>query len=177
MWSAIAFGILAGLLLLGALKVVTAQYITHAALFLAITLISVAGLFILLEAPFLAAVQVLVYVGAVIAVFVFAVMLSEIKEIGGAEARKTFLQELRSGLRSPYYGGLPFAVAGLLAVLIIVAVTSIGNIPAAGSVDTSVLGIGLALFSNYLLAFEIAGVLLLIAMVGAILFARQGGDS
>src|SRR5690554_4682471 len=108
MWSAIAFGILAGLLLLGAYKVVASRYITHAALYLALVLVSVAGLFILLEAPFIAAVQVLIYVGAVIAVFVFAVMLSELREIGGSrDDQPGFLGELKSSLRSPYWGGLP----------------------------------------------------------------------
>ena len=178
--STLAFAVLAGLLVLGAYKVVASQYITHAALFLALTLVSVAGIFVLLNAPFLAAVQVLVYVGAVIAVFVFAVMLSELQELGGARAAaKGFLQELRSALRSPYWGAFPVAVAGLLVLLVLIGINAIVS-PAAGPVaagaETTAADLGRELFTTYLLPFEIAGVVLLVAMVGAIALAREGGE-
>lgn len=164
---------MAGLLLFSAYKTVATTYITHAALYLALTLFSVAGLFILLEAPFLAAVQVLVYVGAVLAVVIFAIMLSDVSELGGVRAE---VRGWMAQIRSPYWGAMPLAIAGLLALLIIVAIGGLVTPREVSPVDSSVAGLGRELFTTYLIPFEIAGILLLIAMVGAILMSREGSQ-
>ena len=177
-WSGVAFALLAALLLVSAYKVVATEYVTHAALYLALTLFSVAGLFVLLDAPFLAAIRVLVYVGAVIAVFVFAVMLSELQEIGaGATRFRGLIGELQAALRSPYWGALPFAVALLVSLLVVVGIGALSTPASPAAADTSVSGIGRALFTTYLVPFEIAGIVLLVAMVGAIVMAREGSQS
>lgn len=173
-WSTLAFAVLTGLLLFSAYKTVASRFITHAALYLALALFSVAGVFILLEAPFLAAAQILVYVGAVLAVVIFAVMLSDVQDLGGAGAE---VKGWMSQLRSPYWGSLPIGIAGLLALLIIVGIGGLTVPAGVGEPDTSVAGLGRALFTTYLIPFEIAGVLLLVAMVGAIVMAREGSQS
>lgn len=165
---------LTGLLLFSAYKTVASRFITHAALYLALTLFSVAGIFILLDAPFLAAAQVLIYVGATLAVVIFAIMLSDVQDLGGAGAE---VKGWMTQLRSPYWGSLPLAIAGLLAVLLLVGIGGVTNPASVPAADSSVAGLGRALFTTYLLPFEIAGVLLLVAMVGAILMAREGSQS
>jgi NADH-quinone oxidoreductase subunit J len=132
------------------------------AMFLVLTIISMAGLFVLLHAFFLAAVQVLVYAGAVMVLFLFVIMLLDLKE---EERRKV----KRFGL-----------VAGLVSVGAIVAIfvrsllaTQPGkDLPAPTAVgDTAMLG--KMLFTNYLLPFEIVSILLLVAMVGVILLSKK----
>lgn len=179
-WSALAFAVLAGLILLGGYKVVVAPYVTHAALFLALVLVSIAGLFVLLQAPFLAAVQVLVYAGAVMAVVIFAIMLSELKELGGERSpMRGLAAELRESLRSPYLGLLPVVTAGLLAAMVLVAISRLAPAgpAAAAAPDSSVIDLGRLLFTDYLVPFEIASAVLLVAMIGAIVLAREGGAS
>lgn len=169
-WGLLAFAALAAIATVAAYKVVTSPAITHAALYLALVLVAVAGLFVQLNAEFLAAVQVLVYAGAVLAVVVFAIMLSEQREIapGGRRAG------LREVLASPYWGPLPVVVAGALAVLVLAAVGRVAaEVPTAATVADTVRAVGRALFGPYMLPFEIASAVLLVAMIGAITLARE----
>jgi NADH-quinone oxidoreductase subunit J len=132
------------------------------AMFLVLTIISMAGLFVLLHAFFLAAVQVLVYAGAVMVLFLFVIMLLDLKEEERLKVKKLGL------------------VAGLISVGAIVAIfiRSLfaskpgANLPAPTAVgDTATLG--KLLFTNYLLPFEIVSILLLVAMVGVILLSKK----
>ena len=132
------------------------------AMFLVLTVVSTAGLFVLLHAFFLAAVQILVYAGAVIVLFLFVIMLLDLKE----EARR----------RVNWFG----AGAGLVAVGAIAWVfqRSLGRAPWArdpgqGMAEGGPEALGRLLFSDYLLPFEILSLLLLVAMVGAILLSRK----
>ena len=132
------------------------------AMFLVLTIISMAGLFVLLHAFFLAAVQVLVYAGAVMVLFLFVIMLLNLKE---EERRKT----KKLGL-----------VAGLVSVGAIVAIfvkslyaTHPGRALPAPTVEGATIPLGRLLFTNYLLPFEIVSLLLLVAMVGVILLSKK----
>ena len=131
------------------------------AMFLVLTIISLAGLFVLLHAFFLAAVQVLVYAGAVMVLFLFVIMLLDLKE----EARRKFKTfGVVAGLVS----------VGALATLAVKTVWSSGigqglNPQTDGATGT----LGKMLFTQYLLPFEIVSVLLLVAMVGVIFSARR----
>lgn len=176
--SALAFAVLAGIILLGAYKVVASPVITHSALFLALVLVSVAGIFLLLDAVFLAVVQVLVYAGAVMAVVIFAIMLSEPRELGsdGSGRGARFLQELRSALRSRYWGILPATVAGLLIALVAVVVARLGSPAPAAGVEVTVADIGRTLLTDYLVPFEIASAVLLVAVIGAVILTRGAQD-
>ena len=132
------------------------------AMFLVLTIISMAGLFVLLHAFFLAAVQVLVYAGAVMVLFLFVIMLLDLKE---EERRKIKLTGLVAGLIS---------VGAIVAIFVrsLLATKPGENLPAPTAVgDTATLG--KMLFTNYLLPFEIVSILLLVAMVGVILLSKK----
>jgi NADH-quinone oxidoreductase subunit J len=132
------------------------------AMFLVLTIISMAGLFVLLHAFFLAAVQILVYAGAVMVLFLFVIMLLDLKEEDRRKLNKTAL-----GLGS-------LAVLGLAGVLVR-AMLAAKPVIAAGSkpVEGSTKELGRILFESYLLPFEILSILLLVAMVGVILLSKK----
>ena len=131
------------------------------AMFLVLTIISMSGLFVLLQAYFLAAVQILVYAGAVIVLFLFVIMLMDLKE----EERRRF-QKLGTFL------GVA-AVAGLAGIMInTVRLSGVGeSLVASGEGESDRLG--QLLFTSYVLPFEIISVLLLVAMVGCILLSKR----
>jgi NAD(P)H-quinone oxidoreductase subunit 6 len=150
-------------LVLGALGVVLLSNIVYAAFLLGGVFLSVAGLYLLLNASFVAAAQVLIYVGAVNVLILFAIMLVNKRE-AMAEVRGLPLRRLLSG----------GVCAGLFALLVRVALTTpwseAGPTPVG---DEATLRIGEHLFSDYLLPFELASILLLMAMIGAIVLARR----
>ena len=132
------------------------------AMFLVLTIISMAGLFVLLNAFFLAAVQVLVYAGAVMVLFLFVIMLLDLKE---EERRKI----KKAGL-----------VAGVVSVGAIIAIfvrSLLATNPGKDLTEPKAVGdtatLGKMLFTNYLLPFEIVSILLLVAMVGVILLSKR----
>jgi NADH-quinone oxidoreductase subunit J len=121
------------------------------AMFLVLTIVSLAGLFVLLHAFFLAAVQVLVYAGAVIVLFLFVIMLLDLKE----EERRR----------------IKWIAAGL-AVLTIQLAHPAGTL-ATVRVDGSADALGHLLFAGFALPFELVSLLLLVAMIGAILLSKK----
>ena len=130
------------------------------AIFLVLTIVSMSGLFVLLHAFFLAAVQILVYAGAVMVLFLFVIMLLDIKE----EERRKF-KVISAGI-----GAL--AVFGTAAIFL----KSIGTTQwkgAAPTIEGSTVALGKLLFDKFLLPFEIVSVLLLVAMIGVILLSRK----
>ncbi len=161
----ILFYVLAALtLIFGALVVANpfSRSPVTSAMFLVLTIISMAGLFVLLHAFFLAAVQVLVYAGAVMVLFLFVIMLLDLKE---EERRKV----KRLGL-----------VAGLISVgaIVFIFIRSLyeanpGKHLPAPSAEGATIPLGKLLFTNYLLPFEIVSLLLLVAMVGVILLSKK----
>ncbi|HMP81093.1 MAG TPA: NADH-quinone oxidoreductase subunit J [Verrucomicrobiota bacterium] len=131
------------------------------AMFLVLTIISMAGLFVLLHAFFLAAVQVVVYAGAVMVLFLFVIMLLDLKE---EERRKIKLTGLVAGVISVG------AIVGIFIRSLLATHPGKDANPAAIG-DTAALG--KLLFTKYLLPFEIISVLLLVAMVGVILLSKK----
>jgi NAD(P)H-quinone oxidoreductase subunit 6 len=159
----ICFLVLASTLVGGSLGVVLLPNIVYSAFLLCGVFLSVAGLYLLLNASFVAAAQVLVYVGAVNVLILFAIMLVNKKEtladIPGLAVRK-----LLSGL----------VCAGLFGLILRVAFTTPWALPGPVPVgEDATIRIGEHLFSDYLLPFELASVLLLMAMIGAIVLARR----
>ena len=150
---------------IAAVMVVTARNLIYAAVALAATLASIAGVFLVLHADFLALVQIIIYVGAVAVLFMFGLMLTR-APIG----RETLDSQSRAlGL------GVSLALFGVLAALIVQAFKDTDT-PAI--VGTSITGIAEALFSTWVLPFELSSMLLLGALVGAIaLSRREEGDS
>ena len=131
------------------------------AMFLVLTIVSMAGLFVLLHAFFLAAVQILVYAGAVIVLFLFVIMLLNIHE---EERRRIKVFGLVTGLASVG------ALGGLL--LKTIWFSSPGGV-ARPELEGNTGPLGTLLFTRYLLPFEILSVLLLVAMVGVILLSKK----
>jgi NADH-quinone oxidoreductase subunit J len=151
--------------LISAVMVVTRRNIMHAALFLLLTFAAVGAMYVLLRAEMLAAVQVLIYAGAVMVLFLFAILLVNMPQA----------MRLRQWNRQ---SSLAVVLAGLTGLWMIIA-TSLGfsklTLPA--DAVTQPLGtpraIGQALFTDFVLPFEIASIILLAAMVGAIFLARE----
>ncbi|MBI2287273.1 MAG: NADH-quinone oxidoreductase subunit J [Nitrosomonadales bacterium] len=159
-FETIMFYVFAALTIFAALRVITAHNPVHAVLFLVLAFISSAGIWILLEAEFLAITLVLVYVGAVMVLFLFVVMMLDIN-----------LVRLREGL----WRWLPFgaALAGLMAFEMIWVLgssgTSGGKVAIKHAADYSnTKELGRLIYTEYVYPFEIAAVLLLVAMVAAI---------
>jgi len=163
----IVFIAAAALIVVSALMVVTTRNLVHAALWLISTLFGVAVLFILLEAGFLAVVQVVVYIGAIAIMFIFAVMLTRRDLLDhGPQVNASWPVAL--GLSAFSFVGLGFILSGFGGTL--------QNTPVAipASVDPLVeLGKALVSPDAFVLPFEVASVLLLAALVGAVYVARK----
>ena len=158
----IVFYTLAAVLLYAAISVITTRNPVYAALYLVLAFFTAAGIWLLLEAEFLAIALVLVYVGAVMVLFLFVVMMLDIN-----------LDKLREG----FWNALPVAlpVGGLMAVemVMIVGVRNFGvdkvATPPAHPADYSnTAELGRVLYTDYLLSFELASVVLLVAIIAAI---------
>ncbi len=159
----ICFLVLALIVIVGSLGVVLLENIVYSAFLLGGVFLSVAGLYLLLNASFVAAAQVLVYVGAVNVLILFAIML-----VNKSEELKT-IEGLR--LRRILSAGVCF---GLLFLLVRVVVLTPWNLPGPTAIgEGATERIGEHLFTDYLLPFELASVLLLMAMIGAIVLARK----
>lgn len=157
----IAFWILAVVTLGAALGVMAARNLLHAVLFLILTFIGVAGFFLLLSAEFLAMAQIIIYVGAIAVLVLFAVMLTPHAGQSNGETKMV----LPAGL-----------LALCLAAIFIFVLTdtdwsTIGSAPGVGVTD-----LGEALISSWVLPFEMASVLLTGALVGAIMLTRNRDD-
>jgi NADH-quinone oxidoreductase subunit J len=164
----IVFVVAGGASLAGAVGVVASRNPVHAALSLVGTLFGIAVLFVAQEANFLAAVQVIVYAGAIVVLFLFVIML-----LGVDRAENLRVEPLGGGQRLTA-GVLSLGVLAL--VLATLASTGWEATGAVGEVDEAVPDInqiGDALFTRYLYAFEITSVLLVIAVVGAVVLARR----
>ena len=143
----------------GAAGVVFARNIVHAALFLMLALLAVAGVFILLAAEFLAIVQVLIYGGAVTILVMFAMMLTRVRDLPAAT----------DGPQKPF----AFIAAGAFAVTSIAAIVSTdwpGNTDEINVISFN--DIGTALFTTWAVPFEVASLLLMVALLGAVVLAR-----
>ena len=158
-FSVFVFWVLATVLVAASLRVVTAKNSVHAALYLVLAFFSASGIWLLLEAEFLAIALVLVYVGAVMVLFLFVLMMLDIN-----------FEKMREGFRSY----LPLGIAvGLLTVVQMGMVlwTKAGSpaaprAPAAGYSNT--MALGKQIYTQYIYAVEIAAVILLVAIVAAI---------
>jgi NAD(P)H-quinone oxidoreductase subunit 6 len=162
----VSFGVLATMMIVAALGVVLLNSIVYSAFLLGGVFISISGLYILLNADFVAAAQILIYVGAVNVLILFAIMLVN-KQEDYAPVANRWLRKLAAGL-------VCIGVFALLGTMVIATDWQIEptNLTAAAGIS-SVVKIGQHLFSDFLLPFELASVLLLMAMVGAIVLARR----
>ncbi len=160
----LCFAVLSLIIIVGALGVVLLENIVYSAFLLGGVFMSVAGLYLLLNASFVAAAQVLVYVGAINVLILFAIMLvnkkEDLKPIQYLNSRRLISTTI---------------CITLLSLLIRVDLSNVWEIanPNLSIGEESTVRIGEHLFSDYLLPFEVASVLLLMAMIGAIVLARR----
>ena len=157
----LVFLVLAVITVGSAVGVVTSKNIFYSALLLIASLFTVAGFYILLEAPFLAAVQVLIYVGAIAVLIIFAVMLTE-----------RMMSKTVRAFNEQWQIALIVAIC-LAGVMLYVVVTADWHVSAAPPPTDAVAALGKTLMSTYVLPFEVASVLLLMALIGSIIIARE----
>ena len=157
MASLIAFSFLATLVLAGGIGVVTTRNVGYAALFLLLSLIAVAGIFILSLAEFLALVQVLIYGGAVVIVIIFALMLTRLEEFS----------HVRDNPQK-----LVAAIAALMMLGVLAAAFLEFEHPPAQLKEVKFEALGEELFARWAIPFEVASLVLLVSLLGAFLIAR-----
>lgn len=162
-----AFHILSGLAVFGAIMVVASRQPIYSILYLIVTFFAVAGHFLLLSAQFLAVVQVIVYAGAIMVLFLFVVMLLNLK--GDVEPKLPSLIKLGA-----------VTAGGLMLLLIVAAIGKVGSDVITDPVIATrtaeigmVKNVGHVLFTDFLLPFEVVSILFLSAMVGAVLLAKR----
>jgi NADH-quinone oxidoreductase subunit J len=168
--EAITFWILGPLATIAAVMMVLSRNAVHAALFLAAVMLSLAGLYAAQDAPFLAAVQVIVYTGAILMLFLFVLMLV------GVDSSDSLIETLRGQRVAALVVGLGFA-ALLMATIASAVVGEDGTVASVGldvaNEEGNVTGIARLLFTDYLFAFEITSALLITAALGAMVLAHK----
>jgi len=163
----IIFAILALIAVLAAVLMITSGNAVHSALFLVVVMSSLAVFFLGLWAPFVAMVQVAVYAGAIMVLFLFVIMLLGAEKIGARMGRSWQL---------PVAIGMGLVVMGLGAFMLLsTAPIQVLDRPAAEIVMGSAEAIGAALYSEWLFPFEAISILLLVAMIGAVVLTRAEG--
>lgn len=166
-FTMIVFYVLSAILLFSAFRVITAKNPVHAALWLVLAFFTSAGHWLLLEAEFLAISLVLVYVGAVMVLFLFVVMMLDIN-----------VEQLREGFwrHFPLAATVGLIMAAEMALILAAPETRLADYAAAAplSADASnVKQLGLEIYTTYLMPFELAAVLLLLAIVAAIALTQR----
>ncbi len=163
--ASVAFLLVMVITILGALIAVAARNIFHNVLGLALSLMGVAGLFLYLNSPFVAMMEILIYVGAICIAICFAIMLSEPLYLPKPPRNRVKM------LGAVVGAGLTFVFLGLL-------IKKTKWTPAVErSTDWSITTLGHYLLTNYALIFEVISLLLLVAMLGSIVIARGGRGS
>lgn len=167
--EAVAFWVLGPVALAGALGLVFARHAVHAALLLVLTMFAIAVLYVVQAAPFLGFVQIIVYTGAVMMLFLFVLMLV------GKDSRDSVIEVLRGQRAAALLFGL-----GLAALLVVGISRGLTQVTPAGlqsggqGSSANVTGLGRLIFTDYLLAFELSAALLMVAALGGmVLTAAQ----
>ena len=158
--------------LIGAIAVISFRHPIYSALSLIVTFFAQAGLFLLLGAHFVAAVQVIVYAGAIMVLFLFVIMLLNLGTLSAKGAMGGKLKGFAIVL------GILLAVEGIYIAMNVLNNTAIASAqPAAASPNTTTYDIGELLFSKYLLPFEVTSLILLAALIGVIVLVKRESES
>lgn len=161
----ILFGLLTVITVTAAVLTITSRNAVHSALFLVVVMSSLAVFFLSLWAPFVAMVQVAVYAGAIMVLFLFVIMLLGAEKLGA-------WQQL--SWQTPVAIGMAVIVVGLGAFLLVSnSPITVVDLPGEEIVQGSAEAIGQALYSTWLFPFEVVSFLLLVAMIGAVVMTRH----
>jgi NADH-quinone oxidoreductase subunit J len=163
----IFFYLFGGIALFAAISVVAQKKVFYSAISLIICLCAVAALYLLLESPFIAAVQIIVYAGAIMVLFLFVIMLLDPFSAAILQDKKKYLPYLAAIL-----GGMALALFYPLLKSYNPALTP-RNPDSIGGGTASLQQLGRALFSEYLVPFEVTSVLILIAIIGVVVLAKR----
>jgi len=170
MLELVLFYIFAAIAIVSAILLITRHNVVHSAAFLGSTLFAVAGIFLTLHAEFLAGVQVIVYVGGILVLFVFVIMLISVER---AERERQFNRQwtialITSAILVAEIGYGLYQGRDSLVLPEAAPAAAAGAVVAGNSEK-----VGTALYTTYLLPFEIASILLLVAIVGAVVLAKR----
>jgi len=155
------FLVLAAIAVAGAVSLILQRHPIHSALSLIVVMVALAGLYLLLDAEFVAAVQIIVYAGAIMVLFVFVIMLLN----AGVEERTNLSRAAR-------YAGIPLAALLLIGLAYTVA-RAASPIVAQPTPEDATRQLSMLLFRDLAFPFELTSVLILIAMVGAMVLAKR----
>jgi len=158
----IIFYVFVGITVISAGVVVMSRSLTHSVFALLFTFFGVAGLYVFLSADFLAGVQLLIYVGGILVLLLFGLMLTN----------RITTVKISQGRVNRFVGGL--ASLGIFLIIGYVMLTSHWNVVNKPPAEDTIEAIGTALMTNWLLPFEVASLLLLAALMGAAMMARRG---
>jgi NADH-quinone oxidoreductase subunit J len=144
-----------------AINVLVQKHVLYSSLSLIVLLTAISGLFVLLQAEFLAVINVIVYAGAIMVLFVFVIMLLNLPTDEDGADRLRWLK----------FAGIPMGL--FLLFMIVRTVWNVEAAPAAPELAGTAQAIGASLFTDYLLPFELTSLLILIALMGAVVFAKK----
>ena len=172
--DALLFYTFAVVTVIGAMLVVSQKNPVYSVLSLILSFFGLAGLYVLLEAPFVAVVQIIIYAGAIMVLFLFVVMLLNVPREDAAEWDRSH----------PLYRPMAVRLGGTLAVLLALelgwALSRTSGLAAGVGEDrpavSSVAELGKVLFTDYMFAFEVTSILIIASMVGAVVLARKRED-
>src|ERR1700730_6773892 len=158
----VIFLVLAAIPIAGAVNVILQRHPIHSAISLIVVMMALAGLFLLLESEFIAAVQIIVYAGAIMVLFVFVIMLLN----AGAEERTNMSRMAR-------YAGVPLAIFLLIELAYQIGAATLPMTPQPPAENVT-RGISMLLFQDFVFPFELTSILILIAILGALVLAQRG---
>ena len=173
----VTFYLLAGLAVVASALVIGQRNPMYSVLLLIVSFAALAGLYIQLDAPFVAVAQIIIYAGAIMVLFLFVVMLLNAPQEDAAEWDRTH------PLRRPGIARFGAALAGVLILQLAYALMRVNELEApvgsqtGGAAVSSVRELGRVLFDRHAFAFEATSILILVAMVGAVVLARREGQS
>jgi NADH-quinone oxidoreductase subunit J len=157
----VAFLVLAAIAVAGAVNVIVQRHPIHSALSLIAVMIALAGLFLMLESEFIAAIQIIVYAGAIMVLFIFVIMLLN----AGTEERTNMSRMAR-------YAGVPLAIFLLIELTYQIGAATM-SMPSQPATEGATRGLSLLLFQDFVFPFELTSILILIAIVGALVLAQR----
>ncbi len=163
-YTTILFYVLALIIVVSAVMVVFNKNVVHSAFSLFFTLFAISGIYVLLKADFIALTQIMVYVGGILILLIFGVMMTT--KVTNVELKTKNLNTIPS---------LVFSI-GIVTILIFVIFSTKWNIRSGIESEETITQIGIMLLSKYLLPFEIASIVLLVALIGSAMFARRIKD-
>jgi NADH-quinone oxidoreductase subunit J len=162
------FWLLAAIALIASVSMIVQRNPVYSALFLIVTLLSIAGLFLLLSAQFLAVIQIIVYAGAIMVLFLFVIMLLDIRRMEDTISRVKLQKSLGLLLGVVFFLETVLVLrSGMVRDIAVTAATPL--VPDFGTAA----GLGRALFSQYVFPLQLAAVLLFVALIGAVVLSKR----